>query len=300
MSGSLWAIAAGVGFGLFQTLNRRAVERMDVFFATFLQLSISAVVLIAVSVATQDLNLLWQASPAAWLYFSAAGLLHFFIGWTFLNASQKRIGAARTSALIGTSPLFAAAVSLVTLGEGLTWTGILGIVLIVAGVVITSMPFSNGKTEGSGTDKPGAGWVAMAIALAAPLCWSISPTFTRLGLDGLHSPLLGVTVGMTASSLCYGVAFALRRSPISLSEIGREALTYKIAAGVLVGLSTWMRWIALDMVQVAQVLALSLASVPTVNILTPFVVDKKVEQVTARVWGGSALIVAGSLVLILT
>jgi hypothetical protein len=39
--------------------------------------------------------------------------------------------------------------------------------------------------------------------------------------------------------------------------------------------------------------------VPTVNLLTPLVVDRQVEQVTAQVWLGSALIVSGSLVLIL-
>ena len=56
----------------------------------------------------------------------------------------------------------------------------------------------------------------------------------------------------------------------------------------------------LDLAPVAFVIALSLTSVPTVNLLTPLVVDRQVERVTARVWGGSALIVAGSLVLILT
>ena len=96
MTGALWAVVAGVGFGLFQTLNRRAVQGMDVFVATFLQLVISAVVLAGISLATQDMSRLWQAPLSAWLNFSIAGLLHFFIGWTFLNASQKRIGAART------------------------------------------------------------------------------------------------------------------------------------------------------------------------------------------------------------
>ncbi len=87
MSGALWAVAAGVGFGVFQTLNRRAVQGMDVYVATFLQLLISALVLAAASLVTENLALLSQASIWAWINFSLAGFFHFFIGWTLLNAN---------------------------------------------------------------------------------------------------------------------------------------------------------------------------------------------------------------------
>jgi len=108
MAGALWAITAGVGFGLFQTFNRQAVRGMDVYVSTFMQLVVSACILIAISLLTQDAGDLFRASPLTWLNFTLAGFFHFLIGWTFLNASQKRIGAARTSSLIGTTPLFAA------------------------------------------------------------------------------------------------------------------------------------------------------------------------------------------------
>src|SRR5919109_1494755 len=107
MTGAMWAVIAGVGFGVFQSINRRAVLGMDVSQATFLQLLISAMVLAAISLATQDLDLLRTAPPGALIHFSLAGLMHFFVGWTLLNARQKRIGASRTSPLIATSPLFA-------------------------------------------------------------------------------------------------------------------------------------------------------------------------------------------------
>ena len=38
--------------------------------------------------------------------FALAGLVHFFVGWTTLNFSQARIGAARTSPLLSTAPVF--------------------------------------------------------------------------------------------------------------------------------------------------------------------------------------------------
>src|SRR5574342_1126925 len=126
MSGALWALAAGAGFGFFQSINREAVRGMDVYLATFVQLVVSAVVLIAISLLTENVALLFQAPIYAILNFALAGFLHFLVGWTFLNASQKRICAARTSPLIGTTPFFAAILAAVTFREFPTWLELIG------------------------------------------------------------------------------------------------------------------------------------------------------------------------------
>jgi drug/metabolite transporter (DMT)-like permease len=299
MMGALWAVAAGVGFGLFQTINRRAVQGMDVYIATFMQLFISAAVLAAASAATEDLTVLRQVSGWAWLNFSLAGFFHFFIGWTFLNASQKQIGAARTGSLIGTTPLFAAVIAALILGEFPTLTTIAGILLIVGGVYLVnyaSLRRSAGNVTGVGSGA--TGWRSLLLGLAAALCWSISPIFIRFGLAELPSPILGVTIGITACVLGYAVALAIRRWRAPLAAISTDALVLKLVAGLLVGLSTWARWVALDLASVAIVLALSLVSVPVVNLLSPLLIGHHLEQVTGQVWLGSALIIGGSLVLI--
>jgi drug/metabolite transporter (DMT)-like permease len=298
MTGTLWAVVAGLGFGVFQTINRRAVDKMDVFVSTFLQLVVSVIVLGVVCLATEDVSALGRAPVGALISFGLAGVIHFSLGWTFLNASQKRIGAARTSALIGTTPLFGALLAFVTLSENLDVAVLVGIALIMAGAYLTHKPPADAG-NGALRAQPFSRLRTLALAFAAPLCWSISPIFIRLGLEGLNSPLLGVTVGMTASALGYGVALGLRSVRAPLERISSEALVLKIVAGVMVGLSTWARWVALELTTVAAVLALSLVSVPTVNLLTPVVIDRRVERVTLQVWLGSALIVSGSLVLIL-
>lgn len=301
MSGAMWAVTAGVGFGVFQTLNRRAVQGMDVYVATFLQLLISALVLAAASLVTENLALLGQASIWAWINFSLAGFFHFFIGWTLLNASQKKIGAARTGSLIGTTPLFGAVIAALTLAEFPTLITIAGILLIVGGVYLVnyanirrSAPARNGGGRGAIE----TGWRSLLLGLAAAVCWSISPLFIRHGLAELPSPILGVTIGITACVLGYAFVLVLRRSSTPLSSFSADAFTLKLGAAMLVGLSTWARWVALDLSSVALVLALSLVSVPVVNVLSPLLVGHHLEQVTGQVWLGSALIVGGSLVLI--
>jgi drug/metabolite transporter (DMT)-like permease len=138
MAGVVWALIAGVGFGVFQSLNRRAVKGMDVYLATFLQLLVSALVLAVVSLLTVDMGLLRAAPAGAYLNFALAGFFHFFLGWTLMNMSQKLIGAARTSPLTGTNPLFAVAIAAVALQEFPDWLSLVGIVLMVAGVAVIS------------------------------------------------------------------------------------------------------------------------------------------------------------------
>jgi len=294
MSGMIWAVIAGVGFGVFQSVNRRAVSGMDVFLATFLQLLISSVVLAGACLISIDLSLLRDVSVTTLISFALAGFIHFFIGWTFLNVSQKRIGASRTSPLIGTTPLFAAVIASFTLGEFPDVYSWIGIVLMVVGVYVVSRRSSPDATSASMLLR------GSMFGLAAALCWAISPVFTREGLKGLSSPLLGVTIGMLASAIGYGVLLLWRRSQGYRSTSSNEAFVFKIVAGVLVGLSTWWRWIALDLAPVAEVLALSLVSVPLVIVLSPLVSGKQLEQVTAMLWIGAALIVGGALVLILS
>jgi uncharacterized membrane protein len=65
----------------------------------------------------------------------------------------------------------------------------------------------------------------------------------------------------------------------------------------LVGLSTWARWIALDLAPVAVVLAITMVSTPVVIVLSPYVAGKHLEQVTATLWAGAGLIIGGALLL---
>jgi len=138
VTGVLWAIVAGAGFGVFQSFNRRAGRSIDSYLSTFLLLVISSIVLVIVSLLTEDLGLLKEAPLMAYVNFGLAGFVHFFLGWTFLTLSQKLIGAARTGALIGTAPLFAFAVGLVFFGEVLSLPVVIGVILVIAGVYLVS------------------------------------------------------------------------------------------------------------------------------------------------------------------
>ena len=138
MAGVFWSIVSGVGFGLFQVLNRRAGRYLDTYFGTFILLLVSAVILVAAALATEDLRLLQEAPMSAYANFALAGIVHFFVGWTLISVSQKRVGAARTGAFVGAAPLFGALIAALFLGEFLNLLTLLGIFLVVGGVFLVS------------------------------------------------------------------------------------------------------------------------------------------------------------------
>lgn len=293
MSGPVLAAAAGLGFGVFQTLNRRAVGGMnDAYLATFLQLVVAMLVLGAATLATEDVRLLEDAPASAIGWFALAGLVHFTVGWTFLNMSQMRIGAARTSPLLATNPVWGALIAAALLGElppAVAWAGI---AVVLSGAFLVSLERVHETGWGVRLNEALPG-------LAAALAWSFSPVFIKEGLDGLDAPLLGLTLGMLVAVVAYAALLPFRPRPEDARLGSRTALAFKLAAGLMVGLSVWARWVSLDTTAVAVVLALGLLSVPVVMVLSPALMGRHVERVTLAVWTGGALVVAGGLILVL-
>ena len=295
VTGHLLAAAAGVGFGAFQTLNRRAVGGMsDAYLATFLQLVVAMIVLAVATATTEGFGALADATAAGLLWFAAAGVVHFFVGWTLLNMSQMRIGAARTSPLLSTNPVWGAAIAAAWLGEIPRVAAWIGIVVVVAGALVVSLE----RVEETGW---GVRWRDAAPGLLTALAWAFSPIFIKEGLDGLASPLLGLTLGMAVALVAYAAALPFRPAPDGGgSALGSpEAFAFKLVAGVAVGLSVWARWESLESAGVAVVLALGLLSVPVVLVFSPLLMGRHVERVTVQVWAGAALVVGGGLLLIL-
>jgi drug/metabolite transporter (DMT)-like permease len=289
VSGVLWATASGIGFGLFQSLNRRAIRGIeDPFVSTFLQLAAATAILVAASLLSEDLSQLGDASGDAIAIFALAGVIHFVLGWLFLNMSQARIGASRTAPLITLTPLFGVVLAAVTLGELPSAGALAAIAPIMAGAWLLA-------SRGSGN-------VAIErdsiFAFATAFMWALSAVLTVEALRGLDSPLLGVTLGLLAATAALGGALAARGSLGAIRSIATGTLGLKLSAAVLVAFATWFRLLALDETDVAVVLATNLVAVPITLVLAPIMVGRHLENANARIWLGGLLVVTGVLALI--
>jgi drug/metabolite transporter (DMT)-like permease len=289
VNGVLWATASGIGFGLFQSFNRRAIRGIeDPYVSTFLQLSVATGILVVASLLSEDLGQLGDASGEAIALFAVAGIIHFVLGWLFLNVSQMRIGASRTAPLITLTPLFGVVLAALTLGELPTAAVLAAIVPIMVGAWLLA--------------SRGAGEVALerdsVFAFGTAFMWALSAVLTVEALEGLDSPLLGVTLGLLAATAGLGGILGARGSLGAIRSIARNTLALKLFAAVLVAFATWFRLLALDETDVAVVLATNLVGVPITLVLAPIMVGHHLEQADAGVWIGGALVVAGILALV--
>ena len=289
MNGVLWATASGVGFGIFQSVNRWAIRGIeDPYVSTFIQLAVATTTLVAASLVSEDLSQLADASTEAIVLFAIAGIVHFVLGWVLLNVSQARIGASRTAPLITLTPLFGVLLAVVTLGELPSAAVLVAIVPIMAGAWILA--------------SRGGGDFAIerdsVFAFATAFMWALSAVLTVDALEGLDSPLLGVTLGLLAATITLGGMLVARDSLGAIRMIARDTLTLKLIAALVVAFATWFRLLALGDTDVAVVLAVNLVAVPVTLLLAPLMVGRHLEQADARVWLGGLLVIVGVLALI--
>jgi DME family drug/metabolite transporter len=290
MSGALLAGASGVGFGAFQAVNVRAMRAgADPFASMFAQVGIAAGLLVAVTLANGDLIAAADAPLWAFRDFAVAGLLHFLGGWSLLNLSQQRIGAARTSPLLTTTPVFGVVLALVTVGQRPSPLALAAIALICGGAYVVAAR--------GGIQRPRV--VDALPAMGCAFMWALSPIFIVDGLDGFSSALAGLAVALVVCVVACVAIFAVGRGgTLSWDAVAGAGAQMKLLAGVLVALATWWRWAALDDADVGVVLALSLLSVPVVLFAAPLIAGRQAERVTAGLWAGASLVVSGALILV--
>jgi drug/metabolite transporter (DMT)-like permease len=288
MGGAAWALVAGVCFGIFQAVNRRANQLIDPYRATFALLVIAVVGLGIIAAVTQDLALLSSAPMSAFFAFGAAGIIHFFLGWTFLGLSQQRIGAANTGVVLAATPLIGSLLAALLLDEPLGPVALVAIALVTAGVMLIARRAGGGGEHG--LTYP---W----FGLAAALSWGTSPLFIRWGLKGLASPLIGVTIGLAGAAALYAIVLASGRAPIT-SETPRDVRRWILIGGILVAVAIAAQWTALDLVEVNIVLTLQQVTTPVVVIVAPFIVGAAVERWTWRLILGMVAVIAGSTLVI--
>lgn len=297
MSGIAFGAMAGVGFGLFQAVNRRINAAIDVYRATLAVMAVGSALLVVLSAVTEDVGSLLVAPPVALGAFAAAGFVHFFLGWTFLGLAQQRLGAARTGALLGSVPLVGALLAAAALGERLTVRTWLALLIVMAGVAAISLrPRRSAATARSATVSP----AGLGFALATALCWAVSPLLIRAGLARFDAPVLGVTVGLAATTVAYAAVVAAvgGRRPDAAQAV-RPPIVLLLVAGTLVGLAIWWQWTAFDLAPVAPVLAVMQLSAPVVALVAPLVSRDPLEHGGLLLWVGLALVLAGALTFLL-
>ena len=133
--GILFALSAAVGFGATAFFARLSVQHMRPTTGVIVSLVVGVIctsVFVVAMDGTEALSLEWTQFALLFL----AGLASF-VGGRLLNfVAVSKIGVARSSPVVGASPLFAVALAILLLGETPNLTVAVGTIFIITGVVV--------------------------------------------------------------------------------------------------------------------------------------------------------------------
>lgn len=126
------ALLAGLGWGTDSVLARQGLRTIPPAVGTGLSLCASLLIcLIAIAFVGPA-----PFPPAGFAWFGMIGLVNFLLGRQFNFRATKRIGAARASSLLATSPLVSITLAVLFAGERVTPLLLLGVCLSLGGVLL--------------------------------------------------------------------------------------------------------------------------------------------------------------------
>lgn len=149
------------------------------------------------------------------------GLVHSAVPFTLLAWGEERITSALTAVLNATTPLFAALLTALLLGERLRRSQLAGVVLGFAGVAVAA---GIGARDLSGSSLGGA-----AAAVGAAACYGLGFTYARRHLAGV--PPLVASGGQLVAATCLIGPFAV----ITSLQEGIDLEAHRVLAVVLLG-----------------------------------------------------------------
>jgi len=262
------------------TETHRVADVVAAMFATNL--------LVLVPVAAVSAYPTYALTPSAVAAFAVSGLLGSLLARFCYFHGIARLGASRAEPLKALFPVFATVIAVLVLGESVTPTLALGVLLLVAGGLGVVLDSRRTPATASGRRL----WVDVAFPLAAALFLGIDPVFTKLGLAAGTPPLVGLTVRVGAAALgfCGYLAWVSRASGRAWRpRVNRWLVGASVAnTGYLVAY-----YAALDRAPVAVVT--SLLGVSTLFVVAGAAVFlQRDERVTWRLAAAALLVVVGA------
>jgi drug/metabolite transporter (DMT)-like permease len=286
------ALASAALFGAMTVLLRPALARGADPFAGALCTVLTALAVAAVAA------WLTGGGPVGGLWpFFLAGILGPGISQVLFLLAVRDAGASRTSATVGTAPLFAVCFAVVLLDEPIVAGIVAGAALIVAGGVLLA-----GERDRPAQVKA----IGFVFALAACLVFAARDTLVRwLAIDSTVSPELAVTTTLAAGALTLVAVLVVRRRGRAGAEAGvptegeRGPSRLLLAAFVPPGLAFGLSYVCLFEAYYRGRLSVVSPLVATESLwgVVLSAIFLRQERVSGRLVAGAAFVVAGGMLI---
>jgi drug/metabolite transporter (DMT)-like permease len=233
-------------------------------------------------------------AKAIWLL-AAAGLIHFVVGRLSAYESWRLIGANRGTPITQISPAYTVILSWIFLGERLTVYVAIGTLCMLAGVFLISREKgsgASGKRKLTGDEVKG-----ILLALAAALCWGITPVLIKPAVQETGSAVVGNLISYAAASIVMGLFLFAKKRRENFKRLSLKKNVLPMAVSGLFTAAGQLFYFAALSRSPANVIA-PLISIEIVFVfLLSFVVNRKGEYFTLKVAAGMAAAVVGTFLL---
>lgn len=278
----LFGLLTALCLAASHVLMRRGLEVTNTpFTGTVVNLAVNAAFLWALSLFLVPAT---AFASMPWLVFVTIGIFVPSLARASHYRGVSLVGVSRSTAMLGTSPLFSTLAAVAFLGERPTGYVLVAIPFIITGVALLSWMEEQGRWRGGG----------ILYSLVAALLFSGRDALGRFGLLRFAYPLAGATVVATTSSLVM-LAAALLFRPGTLPFRN----PYFFASGITAGLSYLFLYSGLHAGQVV-VVAPFVYSHPAFVVGMTALFLRKFERLSGRILVGVGLILAGMLLVVIS
>ncbi len=222
-----------------------------------------------------------------------SGFVGIFMGDTALFACVRRLGARRSSILFSMNAPITAILGYVFLGETLSFTATMGIIITMIGVAL-AIAFGKRKSQlSSWEDITPPLWLGIVLGLLAALGQSVGSIIIRPVMEAGADPVVtaGMRVGISALALTV-FAFAAPSATKVHNTMTPKMWGY-VCGSAFVGMGLGMTLIMFAFSGAEAGIVATLSSTTPVMVL-PILWYTSKERPALGAWLGAALVVIGS------
>lgn len=306
MLGAFLALCSAATFALNNAFARRGVLTGTALQALSISVPIGLPMFIVGALALGGPGVFAVFDAWGWFYLALAGVLHFGWGRYCNYRAVKAIGSNLAGPLQESSVLIALALAVVLLNETLTGLKIVGILLVLFGPMLAvetagaKAKAAKAKPTAPRTFQPLYAEGYLFAGLSA-LGYGCSPILVRSAVEhaGPAASLAGGAISYLAASLVVAVVVVATGGARSVAGMDRQNARWFATAGVLVGVSQMLRYMALAVAPVTVVAPIQRLSL-VFRILFGWIMNREHEVFGARLMLGTFVSLVGAALLSLS
>ena len=314
--GIIFALLGSVAFAMNGVTMRRGVTRGAASQGLYMTVLLGTVLFLFVAVATGQAFKIGSLAGNEWIFMMSAGVVHLLGGRYCNYRAMAAMGSNRSSPVVGLSMLMSVFIAIVWLGEEITVTKAIGILLVMLGPTLAA---KRRKTATPAPTPAMASEVSVSVATAvksdvtpftpklvegymfggmAAALWGVGPVLMRAGVDGNGLGVLGGTVGYLAAAAVLLPTLLLpgqARGAITLDKSARKLF---LIAGFGSWLANMFRFSALALAPVTVVIPL-MRSALVFTVILNFIFNRHLESYEPRVLAGIAVGMVGAILVVI-